>query len=59
MVKHIQEAGEIARITLRNKKIARRDREYFDDAEEFLLSGGRIEKVSVNINGQPGHLLKA
>jgi hypothetical protein len=60
MMRHIEvEGGEIARIMLRNKKIARRDRdEYFDDAEALLLVQGRIEKVETEYNAQPGHVLR-
>ncbi len=48
MVRHIQkDGGEMARTKVRNA-IALRDREYFDDAEQFLLVGGRITKDGLN-----------
>ena len=52
-----RDGGEMARTKVRNK-IAQRDREYFDDAEEFLILSGRVEKIETEHNNQPGHILR-
>jgi hypothetical protein len=45
--------GEAPRSLIRDKKIAHRDRDYFDDAEESLISKNRIEKEPADNTGGP------
>jgi hypothetical protein len=51
------DGGELSRSALR-RTINRRDRSYFDAAEELLIESGRIEKLPADHNGPSGFLLR-